>query len=61
MPQTVRIGSVLQTVGFIVLARPVKFTEYCLTQWIPKLPGGFEIHLVRKYLVNVALFVIKDL
>ena len=21
-----------------------KFTRYCLTQWIQKLPGGFEIH-----------------
>ena len=28
------------------------FTKYCLTQWIPKLPGGFEIHWVRHYLVN---------
>ena len=28
------------------------FTKYCLTQWIPKLPGSFEIHWVRQYLVN---------
>ena len=23
------------------------FTEYCLTQWISKLPGSFEIHWVN--------------
>ena len=28
------------------------FTKYCLTQWISKLPGSFEIHWVRQYLVN---------
>ena len=28
------------------------FTKYCLTQWIPKLPGSIEIHWVRQYLVN---------
>ena len=27
-------------------------TKYCLTQWISKLPGSFEIHWVRQYLVN---------
>ena len=27
-------------------------TKYCLTQWIPKLPGIFENHWVRQYLVN---------
>ena len=26
------------------------FTKYCLTQWISKLPGSFEIHWVRQYL-----------
>ena len=26
--------------------------KYCLTQWISKLPGSFEIHWVRQYLVN---------
>ena len=30
----------------------ITFTEYCLTQWISKLPGSFEIHWVRQYLVN---------
>ena len=25
---------------------------YCFTQWITKLPGSFEIHWVRQYLVN---------
>ena len=27
-------------------------TKYCLTKWISKLPGSFEIHRVRQYLVN---------
>ena len=31
------------------------------TQWISKLPGSFEIHWVRQYLVNVVLFWNKDL
>ena len=26
--------------------------KYCLTQWISKLPGSFEILWVRQYLVN---------
>ena len=29
------------------------FTMYCRTQWISKLLGGFEIHRVRQYLINV--------
>ena len=28
------------------------FIDYCLTQWISELPGSFEIHWVRQYLVN---------
>ena len=28
------------------------FIKFCLTQWISKLPGSFEIHWVRQYLVN---------
>ena len=28
------------------------FTKYCLTHWISKLPGSFEIHLVMQYLQN---------
>ena len=28
------------------------FTKHCLTQWISKFPGSFEIHWVRQYLVN---------
>ena len=28
------------------------FTKYCLTQWISKHSGRFEIHWVRQYLVN---------
>ena len=29
------------------------FTKYCLTQWILKLPGSFEIHWERQYHANV--------
>ena len=28
------------------------FTKYCLTKWISKLPGSFENHWVRQYLLN---------
>ena len=42
-------------------ARPVKFIRYCLTQWISKFTGSFEIHSIRQFLVNVILFWIKDL
>ena len=28
------------------------FTKYCLTQWISKLLGSFEIHWIRQYLGN---------
>ena len=34
---------------------------YLLTKWISKLPGSFEIHWVRQYLVNVVLFGTKDM
>ena len=54
------IGSVLWTVVFIMPARLVKFTRYCLTQWISKLPGSFKIHRMRQYLVNIVLFGIKN-
>ena len=57
----VKIGSVLQTAPLTVTARPVKFTRYCLTQWISKLSGSFEIHGARQYLINVVLFGIRDL
>ena len=43
----------LVTVVFTMPARPLKFTWYCLTQWILKLLGSFEIHWVRQYLGNV--------
>ena len=29
------------------------FKKYCLIQWLPKLPGSFEIHLVKQYQVNL--------
>ena len=35
------------------LPNKTTFTKYCLTQWISKLQGSFEIHRVRPYLVNV--------
>ena len=28
------------------------FATYSLTQWISKLPGSFDIHCVRQYLLN---------
>ena len=28
------------------------FMKYCLTQWILNLPGSFDIHWARQYLVN---------
>ena len=43
------------------LLKPMKFTRYCLTQWISKLPGSFDIHWVKQYLINVVSFGIKDL
>ena len=39
----------------------MKFTNYCLTQWISKLLVWFEIHWVKQYLVYVVLYGIKDL
>ena len=50
-PIHVKIGSVLLTCVFTMSARPVKFAMYCLTQWIPKFLGSFEIHWIRQYLV----------
>ena len=41
--------------------RPMKFTRYCLTQWISKLPGSFGIPRVRRYLVNVVLFELNEM
>ena len=51
----------MSTVVLTMPARPVKFTRYCLTQWISKQLRSFEIHWVRQYLVNVVLSGIKDL
>ena len=44
-----------------MLARSVKLAGHCLTQWISKLPGSFEIHSVRQYLVKVVLCWVKNL
>ena len=41
--------------------KPMELTGYGLNRWISKLPGSFEIYWVKRYLVNVVLFVIKDL
>ena len=41
--------------------RRVKLTRYCRTESMLKLPGAFEIHWVRQYLVNVVLFEIMVL
>ena len=46
---------------FTIPTRPAKLTRYCLTKWISKLPGSFEIHWERQYLVHVSLFGIKYL
>ena len=40
--------------------RPMKFTRYCLTLRISKLPRELWIHLARQYL-NVVFLGIKDL
>ena len=34
-------------------SKPVKFPWHCLTHWIPKLSGHFEIHWVRQYSVTL--------
>ena len=35
------------------ISNQTTLTRSCLTQWIWKFPGAFEIHCVRQYLVNV--------
>ena len=32
-----------------------------LTQWVSNIPGSFQIHCERQYLVNVILYGIQDL
>ena len=39
----------------VLCSNKTTFTNYCLTQWIPKLPGSFEIYWVRQYLVNITV------
>ena len=39
-------------ISFIPDKLHLLFTKYCITQWISKLLGSFEIHWVRLYLVN---------
>ena len=60
-PRPVKIGSGLSTGVFTMPTRPVKFTSYCITQWISKLLESFEIYWARQSFVNVVLFGIKDL
>ena len=50
-----KLGWSWKTVLLTMRVRPMKCTRYCLTRW------SFEIHWVSQYLVNVALFGIKDL
>ena len=35
-----------------LIGNETTFTKYCFAQWISKLPGSFEIHWVRQYLIN---------
>ena len=55
-PWSVKMGSVLQIVVFTMPTRPMKFTRYCLTQWISKLPRSFWNPLSQTALINVILF-----
>ena len=45
--------AVISDVYWSFIPNKTVFTMYCLTQWISKLLGSFEIHWVRQYLVNV--------
>ena len=44
--------SIISDVYRSFIRNKTAFIKYCLTQWISKLPGRFEIHCVRQYLVN---------
>ena len=35
----------------------MQFTRYCLTHWIPKLPGSFEFHRPRQCLLKCSSFI----
>ena len=45
-----RNSLIFETMTFI--SNKTTFTKHCLTQWISKLHGSFEILCVRQYLVN---------
>ena len=63
MPETCEnwLGPVNSWIYYDRQTREMYQVLYCLTQCISKLQGSFEIHWVSQYLVNVALFEIKDL
>ena len=44
--------TVISDVYSSFIPNEITFTKYCLTQWISKLLGSFEIHWVRQYLIN---------
>ena len=53
MPKTCENWLILEnTYVYYVCQTHEIYLPYCLTQWISKLPGSFEIHWVRQYLVN---------
>ena len=35
-----------------LIPNKTRFTKYCVTHWISKLPRSFEIHWVSQFLVN---------
>ena len=44
--------TVISNVYMSFIPNKTTFTKNCLTQWISKLPGSFEIHWAKQYLVN---------
>ena len=38
------------------ISNKIAFTKYCLFQWISKLPGTFQIHCVRQWLLDFTGF-----
>ena len=44
--------TVILDVCISFISNKTTFDKYCLTQWIPKLPGSFETHWVRQPLAN---------
>ena len=55
-PRPAKIRSALENSWVYYAHQTREISRYCLTQWISKLPGSFEIHWVRHYLVIVVYF-----